>query len=57
MEVRLRRLFLLYVVVFNGFVGYSLMITVFTPLLVDGRAPCCRRRPRIRYVLCCSGCC
>ena len=39
MEVRLRRLFLLYVVVFNGFVGYSLMITVFTPLLVDGRAP------------------
>jgi hypothetical protein len=37
--VRLRRLFLLYAVVFNGFVGYSLMIAVFTPLLVDGRAP------------------
>jgi MFS family permease len=26
-------------VTFNGFVGYSLMITIFTPLLVDGRAP------------------
>ncbi len=26
----------LYVVVFNGFLGYSLMITVFTPLLLGG---------------------
>jgi DHA1 family tetracycline resistance protein-like MFS transporter len=39
MRVPLRRLLLLYLVTFNGFVGYSLMITIFTPLLVDGRAP------------------
>jgi MFS family permease len=32
--VRLRRLLPLYLVVFIGFVGYSLMITVFTPLIV-----------------------
>ncbi len=32
--VALRRLLPLYVVVFVGFVGYSLMITVFTPLIV-----------------------
>ncbi len=39
MRVPLRRLLLLYLVTFNGFVGYSLMITIFTPLLVDGREP------------------
>jgi MFS family permease len=39
MRVPLRRLLVLYLVTFNGFVGYSLMITIFTPLLVDGRAP------------------
>jgi DHA1 family tetracycline resistance protein-like MFS transporter len=39
MRVPLRRLLLLYLVTFNGFVGYSLMITIFTPLLIDGRAP------------------
>jgi DHA1 family tetracycline resistance protein-like MFS transporter len=33
-DVRLRPLLPLYLVVFMGFVGYSLMITVFTPLLV-----------------------
>lgn len=33
--VPLRRVFPLYVVLFFGFVGYSLMITVFTPLLLD----------------------
>jgi MFS family permease len=32
--VALRRLLPLYLVVFIGFVGYSLMITVFTPLIV-----------------------
>jgi MFS family permease len=37
-EPRLRRLLPLYVVVFNGFVGYSLMITVFTPLLLDAHS-------------------
>jgi hypothetical protein len=33
---RLRRLLPLYVVVFMGFVGYSLMITVFIPMLLRG---------------------
>jgi MFS transporter, DHA1 family, tetracycline resistance protein len=32
----LGRLLPLYVVVFMGFVGYSLMITVFTPMLLRG---------------------
>jgi DHA1 family tetracycline resistance protein-like MFS transporter len=31
----LRRLLPLYVVIFIGFVGYSLMITLFTPMLMD----------------------
>ena len=31
----LRRVFPLYVVLFFGFVGYSLMITVFTPLVLS----------------------
>ena len=31
-----KRLFPLYLVVFIGFVGYSLMITVFTPLFING---------------------
>jgi MFS family permease len=37
-EVRLRRVLPLYLVVFVGFVGYSLMIAIFTPLVlrVDG---------------------
>src|SRR5262249_22463411 len=32
----LRQILPLYIVVFMGFVGYSLMITVFTPLLLRG---------------------
>ena len=32
----LARVLPLYIVVFNGFLGYSLMITVFTPLLLGG---------------------
>ncbi|HZA89104.1 MAG TPA: hypothetical protein VE401_02630 [Solirubrobacterales bacterium] len=35
-EVALSRVFPLYLVVFIGFVGYSLMITVFTPLVIGG---------------------
>jgi len=31
-------LFILYVVIFVGFIGYSLMITVFTPLLLDAKS-------------------
>ena len=31
-----RALFVLYIVIFIGFLGYSLMITVFTPMLLDG---------------------
>ena len=33
-----RALTILYVVIFIGFLGYSLMITVFTPMLLDGRS-------------------
>jgi DHA1 family tetracycline resistance protein-like MFS transporter len=33
--VSLRRLLPLYLVIFIGFVGYSLMITLFTPMLLD----------------------
>jgi hypothetical protein len=37
------RLFPLYFVIFAGFFGYSLLITVFTPMLLqDGTAACCR---------------
>ncbi|WP_420422308.1 MFS transporter [Simkania sp.] len=32
----LRRLFPLYFVIFLGFFGYSLMITIFTPMLLHG---------------------
>jgi MFS family permease len=35
----LARLLPLYIVVFAGFFGYSLMITVFTPLLMQGGSP------------------
>ena len=35
----LRRFLPLYVVIFIGYVGYSLMITVFTPLLMRGDSP------------------
>jgi MFS family permease len=35
----LRRLLPLYLVVFMGFAGYSLMITVFTPMLLRGGCP------------------
>jgi predicted MFS family arabinose efflux permease len=31
-------LFILYVVIFVGFIGYSLMITVFTPMLLDAKS-------------------
>jgi hypothetical protein len=31
-----RALFVQYIVIFIGFLGYSLMITVFTPMLLDG---------------------
>ncbi len=34
---RLLRLLPMYAVIFIGFVGYSLMITVFTPMLLDAR--------------------
>ena len=34
----LRPLVPLYVVIFFGFVGYSLMITVFTPMLLGSRS-------------------
>src|ERR1700722_1956360 len=34
-SVSLKRLFPLYAVVFAGFVGYSLMITVFTPMIMS----------------------
>jgi DHA1 family tetracycline resistance protein-like MFS transporter len=35
-RTKLRRLIPLYLVVFVGFLGYSLMITVFTPMILDG---------------------
>ena len=35
----LRTLLPVYVVIFFGFVGYSLMITVFTPMLLDAGGP------------------
>jgi MFS family permease len=35
-QSRARSLFVLYLVIFIGFLGYSLMITVFTPMLLDG---------------------
>lgn len=31
-------LFILYIVIFVGFIGYSLMITVFTPMLLDAKS-------------------
>lgn len=34
----MKRLLPLYIVVFNGFVGYSLMIAVFTPLFINGKS-------------------
>jgi DHA1 family tetracycline resistance protein-like MFS transporter len=37
--MRLARLLPLYIVVFAGFFGYSLMITVFTPLLMQAASP------------------
>lgn len=48
----------LYVVIFIGFVGYSLMITVFTPMLL--RAPiqrCCPWNRRCRIGQSCWECC
>jgi hypothetical protein len=49
----------LYAVVFVGFVGYSLMITVFTPmimndrsLLLDSGAPMSQRVILLGFLLC-----
>jgi hypothetical protein len=47
----------LYVVIFIGFVGYSLMITVFTPMLLRTDTACCLRKRRYRTGQWCWGCC
>jgi predicted MFS family arabinose efflux permease len=54
-----RALFVLYVVIFIGFLGYSLMITVFTPVLLDGHGamlpaatPEARRTILLGFLLC-----
>ncbi|MBF6560745.1 MAG: MFS transporter [Candidatus Binataceae bacterium] len=52
-------MFVLYVVIFIGFLGYSLMITVFTPMLLDGHGamlpaatPAARRTFLLGFLLC-----
>ena len=46
-RVAIGRLLPLYLVVFVGFVGYSLMITIFTPLLLARRRRACCRVTRL----------
>ncbi len=52
-------LFVLYIVIFIGFLGYSLMITVFTPMILDARGamlpattPEARRTVLLGFLLC-----
>jgi MFS family permease len=58
-QSRARSLFVLYLVIFIGFLGYSLMITVFTPMLLDGHGailpattPEARRTMLLGFLLC-----